>query len=302
MYNIFYLGKMKADNDDSLSEFEGLFMYIEMIIYKNFYIYRKLFIYIMYAANEDRDNDRNKKKRKKYVAQPKIKVTGTVNKVDDKDEMSKKKTKKKRLKFRTSTSCFYNMMNNLSNVQKKHISEIGFESMIEFPISKIPSTLAYYILEKFNAESCVLEVNGEFIKVTKDCVKRTFGIPFGGKKIKSFEESKMNNHITKKWKKQFKRAERISLKHLQNVIQKQKKGGTMFKLNFLVFFITVMVEGSKCNSVNQKFLPSITNEKEIKKMDWCGYVFKCLKKTSKEWKKKVHFNGPIVLLMVSILL
>ncbi|GJS98608.1 hypothetical protein Tco_0819778 [Tanacetum coccineum] len=56
-------------------------------------------------------------------------------------------------------------------------------------------------------------------------------------------------------------------------------------------------ESSNEDKVNQTFLTCLKKGTDIKKLDWCGYLLKCLKRTKTLWKGGL-FNGPSTFLTV----
>ncbi|MFS7928662.1 hypothetical protein Hanom_Chr04g00323361 [Helianthus anomalus] len=76
----------------------------------------------------------------------------------------------------------------------------------------------------------------------------------------------------------------------------------MFMLNYLVVFNTIMGVTTKGGHVNIKFLPSVTPNADINKMDWCSYLIECLQKTKRKWSGLEHYNGPLTLLAVRMLI
>ncbi|KAI3816065.1 hypothetical protein L1987_15750 [Smallanthus sonchifolius] len=74
----------------------------------------------------------------------------------------------------------------------------------------------------------------------------------------------------------------------------------MFKLNFLIVFMSIMGKTMKSNTVNQRFLTSLTTKTDFKKLNWCEYVLECLRRTRKGWggKEGEFFTGPIMLLVI----
>nr|XP_043630549.1 uncharacterized protein LOC122601879 [Erigeron canadensis] len=203
----------------------------------------------------------------------------------------------KRLFLRNSQEKFHTFMNKLNNKQKADIKDLRFGSLINFPISSLPTMLACYVLEKFDHTECVFDVDGRVIKVTKEMVHEVFGIPIGDKKIPYRVNANHSHKQVKKWKKQF-NTEKPSLQELYSIMIKQDKGGALFKLNFLVLFVTTMMEGIKSNSLNHKFLQYTSKLKEVRCLDWCDFLLTCLINTKKDWKNQRQFSGPIMFLMV----
>ncbi|XP_076898774.1 uncharacterized protein LOC143552433 [Bidens hawaiensis] len=102
-----------------------------------------------------------------------------------------------------------------------------------------------------------------------------------------------------KWRKQsFPYPAVIFVKHVIEMLQSYTGGGTLFKLNFLVLFNSIVGGTNKSATVNQQFLSSIKNEDDICNMEWCSYIVTCLKRSKEEWSGKEPYNGPLTFLAV----
>ena len=144
-----------------------------------------------------------------------------------------------------------------------------------------------------------MDVNGRRINITLDVVKNMLGVPRGDVHIQACDTSDYRNPLTRWWKEQFgKGVKRYYNTHVANEILKTKRGGWMFKLNFLVLFFSTIGEVNLSNTVNLRFLPCINNEDDILKIDWCTYIIECLVRTKRSWNRNAHFNGPVILLHV----
>lgn len=205
-----------------------------------------------------------------------------------------------KIRARAPPLLLYNVMKALTDEQKKSLRDIGFGCMEKFDISDIPTTLGLKVVESFDHVSCSMNIDGEQMEITRHTIHDVLGVPMGDRKINALKAAKMRDAVTSEWRQQFPvNKKRIYPNNVSDNMVYQKQGGKMFQLNFLVLFVTIMAEVIKCGTVNQKFLPCMTNINEIKDMDWCGYILDCLKRTKAEWKRGTHYNGPLVFLVVS---
>ncbi|GKG39970.1 hypothetical protein Tco_0466747, partial [Tanacetum coccineum] len=94
----------------------------------------------------------------------------------------------------------------------------------------------------------------------------------GNIRINALSSTRRSDPVTSSWRRQFTGLQRIRIKDvLKNMLGKEEDG-QLFKLNFLVLFVTIMAEGTQANTVNQKFLPCLTDMNKISEMDWCTYL------------------------------
>ena len=92
---------------------------------------------------------------------------------------------------------------------------------------------------------------------------------------------------------------RISVTLVKRMIEESEEAGNVFTTNFLVIITTLLGESTQCTTINQKCINFLEDDEMIAKMDWCGYVISCLKRTKTSWKGgKDQYTGPIILLAV----
>ena len=204
-----------------------------------------------------------------------------------------------RVRIRNPPGILFRVITELSDIQKKDVISMGFGEILEFKINEIPTRLGYWLLDRFDADACILDVNGRRVSITPELVKSMLGVPMGDIHIETRDNADYRNPLTKRWKGQFgKDVKKFFNTHVADKILEKKQGGWMFKLNFLVLFFSTLGELNLSNTVNLRFLPCINNEDDIPKLDWCTYLTECLVRTKKAWKRNKHFNGPVVLLLV----
>ena len=223
----------------------------------------------------------------------------TENKKGKKGAGSSDGTNVTRVRIRNPPGNLFRVITQLSDQQKKDVRSMGFGELLEFKINDIPTRLGYWLLDKFDADTCILDLNGRRISITPELVNNMLGVPRGDVHIQARDNADYRNPLTKQWKGQFgKKVTKFYNTRVADEIVKTKQVGWWFKLNFLVLFFSTIGELNLNNTVNLRFLPCINNEDDIPKLDWCTYIIECLVRTKKGWKRNEHFNGPIILLLV----
>ncbi|KAJ0785309.1 hypothetical protein HanOQP8_Chr02g0041661 [Helianthus annuus] len=169
-----------------------------------------------------------------------------------------------------------NLCYGLADAQISDIRDMGFESLKSFSIPDIPRRLEYGLLVNYDHKRNELNVGNRIIKVTPSKVHDVFGVPMGKITVSEKRRLSKKDAIREEWRKQF-IWEKISFEHVIEKLKSYRKAGTLFKLNFLVVFNSIIGECTKNLAVYHKFLASIMNEGDISNMDWCSYVITCLK-------------------------
>lgn len=113
--------------------------------------------------------------------------------------------------------------------------------------------------------------------------------------------SNRSDPVIKAWRKQFYGdKERIRLTDLKEFIEKDIESGRSFIINFLVAFVTIMINGPAMGTCNQKFLENIKEDVSVKDLDWCGFLIESLKQSKRNFKmdRSSQFAGPVAFLVL----
>lgn len=205
------------------------------------------------------------------------------------------------MRSRASPKSLYNAIKNMTAEQKQKLRDIGFGSIIEIKFSENPMKISYFVVNNFDENSSSLKLKNGSIKITEKTVFEILGVPLGGTKIESLDRSDPDDPVTTTWKSQFHK-QGIRSKDVMQYMKDRKEVDRLFVLNFLVIFATCMAEGTKLGTCNLKFLPFITPEVDVSKLNWCGYIYECLIQSKSKWKRGAHgeyYCGPLTFLIVS---
>ena len=183
------------------------------------------------------------------------------------------------------------------------MEEIGFSSFCKFDISKIPSRLGRYVVENFDAQTCELRLGGEKrIQATVNKVHELLGIPIGGETLLSLETRPVGDDFERVWVGQFesKTAKQIRVNDIASKLIESKEVDFLFKVNFLTLFTNTMgmVAGLQ-GEINFDVVRRLQEDTDIRGIDWCEYIFHCLKVSRKPTTLQNKYTGPYTFLAVS---
>ncbi|PWA55126.1 hypothetical protein CTI12_AA269980 [Artemisia annua] len=231
----------------------------------------------------DSDDDFVKSPTRPNLISPKRKASGYKNESKKKqkcnnDRDSAKKYGKKGKTYlpvnrRHPPKCLIDSIKKFTNAQLERAKNMGFEHVLSLKIEKIPKKLGYWLLTNYDPENSSLNINGRSLLITRE------------------------------WKRQFviKQNGRLKVSDVIPKMLEDKEGGRMFQLNFLVLFVTAMIESSSNGPVNQKFLANIEADTVIDNLDWCTYTLDCLNESRKAWNMLDPLNfytSPLLFLVV----
>nr|KAJ0197955.1 hypothetical protein LSAT_V11C700354070 [Lactuca sativa] len=150
-----------------------------------------------------------------------------------------KKTKKKpmviefySMKNRCSPEVLLSIILGMCKEQKEFVRSMGFGALLKIKIIDIPLKLGFYVLQKFDYERMVIDIEGKELKVTSESVHDMLGIPCN-----------------------------------KNVIVSTTQADFNFKLNFLVFFVNTFCESTSMGRCNMFPLSYISRKKDISNID-----------------------------------
>ncbi|CAH1414514.1 unnamed protein product [Lactuca virosa] len=178
---------------------------------------------------------------------------------------------------------------------------MGFGALLKMKITDIPLKLGFYVLQKFDSERMVIDIEGKELKVTAESVHDMLGIPIGGTKLTQLDQWPKDDTSYDEWKQQFKKDSIIRLSAIKNVIVSTTQADFNFKLNFLVLFVNTFCESTSMGRCNLFPLSYISRKTNINNIDWCSYVLDCLVRTKNSYipySDTNFFVGPSAFLVL----
>ncbi|KAL8226548.1 hypothetical protein R6Q57_016380 [Mikania cordata] len=233
--------------------------------------------------------------------QPKVKrqkVSSTVNTI--KELCSSTIVKKFRsLRLRNPPKPFYSALKCLSILQKKKVIDMGFGSFLEFSCAGIPAKLGHFVVDKFHAKSMKLKLENGDIKITPELIHHICGIPCGGISVESLVAKNKNKECYVNWRSQF--VKELRPNDILRRIEETEADDMIFVLNFIILFLNSMVECIPSGKCKTDVLERIDEDVDFKSVDWCGYIYECLKKCKGGWNRddiRSYFTGPVTFLIL----
>ena len=141
-------------------------------------------------------------------------------------------------------------------------------------------------------------------EIGEEDVHEIMGLPRG-----HVDVNFVNNVCVKKaWTQIFgpaKQCYQVTATELCNFIIQNKAADNQFKVNFMVLFSNVLIEGSSTPYVNTHMVEFAGDLDSCKKYNWCRYLVQCLQEQFVIWnqnREKRFFKGSLAFLMVRVIM
>nr|KAJ0228084.1 hypothetical protein LSAT_V11C100007160 [Lactuca sativa] len=239
--------------------------------------------------NDDKENVKQKNKEGNVVKARKLpKVVAS-----DAEEA-------RRIQVRTSPNVLYSCMHNLSKEQEAYISSIGLGHLLNMKVDGCASIMGHYIVRNFDADRMVLKLHHGDIPINRQVIHEMLGLPLGHVTIKSMPYREVIDDTIIVWRKQFEDEDNIRPRAVQQVIMQSTRADLIFKVNIFVLLCNTLGQSMSMGTCDMSMLSKVTKDLDLSDIDWCGYVFDCLKETKSAWNpnnKKGFYVWLIILLL-----
>ena len=118
----------------------------------------------------------------------------------------------------------------------------------------------------------------------------------------SYPERSLDDPFVKLWRNQFypKQYKEIRASDVAGKLITATEVDFMFKVNFLTLFVNVMAKAHAMKAlIDLTVVRRITEEIIIPNIDWCDYIYHCLKYSEIPKKSSGFYNGALCFLIVS---
>lgn len=210
----------------------------------------------------------------------------------------------KSLRAKTTVKPFYEATHKLSPERKQRVREMGFGSLLGFPYNKFPAKIPYFLLKNLDEDKMQINLpKGGVIKITPRKIREVLGIPMGPIPFYAERKRLPKDSVYCQFMAQLpsdKRQRKPTL--LSNIIQKSEGTDFIFDLNYLMLFANCLVSCKNSAMLQYDVLENIKSSEDIHKIDWCTYIWNCMKNSKKKWDDKTFENwyyGPHVTFTVS---
>ncbi|KVI05038.1 hypothetical protein Ccrd_016632 [Cynara cardunculus var. scolymus] len=218
----------------------------------------------------------------------------------DLEKKSEKKVAKKynTIRTRTSPNALYQALQSLNNAQRQAIISMGFGELLNMKADGIPSKLGFYVVDNLDTKKMEIKVSHGAIKITTEAIHEILGVPIGGVDLKSIESATMEADITKRWRQQFDKV-KVRPADIMKEIERSKVADFNFRINFITLFVNTMADCNRMGCCNLGFLSHIHDDAILDKIDWCKFIFDCVKTSKVGWKRDSSLSfyaGPLTFL------
>ncbi|KAI3810670.1 hypothetical protein L1987_20292 [Smallanthus sonchifolius] len=176
-------------------------------------------------------------------------------------------TRKKMLP-RIALSNLINCFANFNEDQKRKVNDMGFKPVLNLKLDSIPTELAFWMVQNYNAYTSTLNVGTRLIHITPEVVHRVMGIPLGTIPIEEKRPSG-KDAVVVEWRSFYKNTiwiKRLFVLEFFRRVSEMQHSGRKFILNFLLVVVNDIRERMKRESdqhtlewVCKKHLKNIEN-------------------------------------------
>ncbi|KAL8267834.1 hypothetical protein R6Q59_001632 [Mikania micrantha] len=203
------------------------------------------------------------------------------------------------LNTRSSPAQLFRCVKLLRDKQKEGVRQMGFGSFLKFNIDGIPSRMAHFVVDRLKSKKMEIIGRSGSLNITPQMIHRLLGVPIGGIKIESIVPLEVLDESVCQWRRQYE-GRLIATREIVEKIESAEDENTFdFRMDFLLLFMTILIECHKNGRVIENILRYITSETDFSKIDWCDYIFESIKSCKMGWSRDDNsspFNGPLTIL------
>ncbi|XP_047326469.1 uncharacterized protein LOC124930148 [Impatiens glandulifera] len=164
----------------------------------------------------------------------------------------------------------------------------------------MPREISHYLVRQFDYSKCAFTLeNGEEVKIEEEDVQMILGLPRGELDIIEYENIETDDKLKAfrtRWGNPVNGAPLVPMKMIEN-----KAADNNFKIDFVLFMVSYFLWCDHLSQVSRhRILKSISDVDNIKKFNWCKFVFEGLVNSCEKWKgnEKRHYQGPQTFLIL----
>ncbi|KAL9690819.1 hypothetical protein QQ045_011230 [Rhodiola kirilowii] len=223
---------------------------------------------------------------------------------DSKHIPQPKKPKYSGFETRSTPKPLTDCVKTLNKEQRLYVASMGLEAMLHLNVNMVRAELAEWLLDSHTSKtSTLITSRGDVYIVPKD-VHYILGLSLGGRNIILPNRTEADSPIVQQFRIQYGgiKDSTVTCKTIVEKIRQSDAADDTFKINFLVLFFSTMVESTKSEVSNQRILNGIEGTDDIRALNWCEFIYTCLRDTKDEWEgnRRSPYTGPITFLIISV--
>ncbi|GKC32114.1 hypothetical protein Tco_1039408 [Tanacetum coccineum] len=170
--------------------------------------------------------------------------------------------------------------------KRKMDNTMGFGKLLHFKVEGIPSKLGFYVVDNFDDKTMEIKMENASLMITMESIADMIGIINKGVDIFA-EDVVKDAQMIKNWEDQFVGIKNITANDVKRMIRNSRVADMNFKLNFIVLFTSVMGCVKTNGICDLSVLNHIRMDTDLAKVNWCTYIWRCLKKCKDGWKNTI---------------
>ncbi|KAK9050875.1 hypothetical protein SSX86_030157 [Deinandra increscens subsp. villosa] len=203
------------------------------------------------------------------------------------------------LRTRSSPIQFSKCVRLLRPKQKEVVRKMGFGQLLTFMCDGVPLKLGHFVVDNFNPKRMVIQVGDHSVRVNPKAIHKLLGVPFGGRKLKDGNPLRSRDPKVVEWRNRYPRKNVPPTKIVKNITNAPDEDSFFFRMDFVMCFLSVLVECRAQGRLKEKILNYITSDIDWNGIDWCHYITKSMKGCKDNWKRDTwdsNFAGPLAIL------
>ncbi|KAK9053466.1 hypothetical protein SSX86_030100 [Deinandra increscens subsp. villosa] len=204
-----------------------------------------------------------------------------------------------RLRTRSSPLQFFRCIQALRPNQKDAVRKMGFGQLLTFMVDCIPLRLGHYVVDHFSPDLMIIKFGTKQVKVDLLSIKQLLGVPSGNIKIRDDNLLETTDDHVMKWHSRYLDRLVPPSEIVDKIIDAPDEDSFDFRMDFLMCFLSVMVECHHNGRLREKILDYISFDIDWKEIDWCDYILQAMKECKIGWRRQdlsSPFAGPLAIL------
>ncbi|MFS7989545.1 hypothetical protein Hanom_Chr11g01048191 [Helianthus anomalus] len=176
------------------------------------------------------------------------------------------------IRTRTSPNKLYEAVRVMKQWQGEMVKEMRFGKLLRFNVSDVTANLGHSVIDMLDTENMRIKIGDRYISVDKESVRKILGLPLGETRVGKKKKDESGHRLKEKWVGRFDKVP-ISFKNILDKIRLDPyEDKSMFKIDFVMLFISTMIVSTKNGSVMYSMLDWLSPEEEFKYHDWCQLI------------------------------
>ncbi|KAK9062943.1 hypothetical protein SSX86_020133 [Deinandra increscens subsp. villosa] len=204
------------------------------------------------------------------------------------------------LRTRSAPHQLFKAVTKLKENQRAAVRQMGMGRILKLRVDGIPGKLGHFVVDKFNPKTLEIDLGTAKIKVDHERISQLFGLQNQGFDLEPTAKKKLHP-IGKEWKARYPSGYITRVQAVEK-IDSSEEAGTMFKLDFISVFISVMAEAGVSEYMKLDYLPNIKNDTNLDGINWNNYIIGALKRCKENWVRcvsNIRFTGPLLVLTLA---